>query len=82
MAVDVCTGELDSLILPHLHTGCMQLFPHELWARQPDERIVIVMDSARWHRGDTLKQPESVSLRRLPAYAPELDPIGHVERAA
>ena len=24
--VDACTGELDSLILPQVNTGCMQLF--------------------------------------------------------
>lgn len=31
-AVDVCTGELDSLILPHVNTGCMQLFLDEVSA--------------------------------------------------
>jgi hypothetical protein len=29
-AVDVCTGELNSLILPHVNTGCMQLFVNEV----------------------------------------------------
>lgn len=37
-AVDVCTGEFDSLILPHVNTGCMQLFLNEVLARHPDER--------------------------------------------
>ena len=43
-AVDVCTGELDSLILPHVNTACMQLFLDEVSARHPDERIVMVVD--------------------------------------
>ena len=43
-AVDVCTGELDSLILPHVNTGCMQLFLNEVSQRHPDERVVMVID--------------------------------------
>ena len=42
-AVDVCTGELDSLILPHVNTGCMQLFLNEVSARHPDDCIVMVI---------------------------------------
>ena len=48
-AVDVCTGELDSLILPHVNTECMQLFLNEVSSRHPDERIVMVIDGAGWH---------------------------------
>ena len=32
-AVDACTGELDSLILPLVNTGCMQLFVNEVSRR-------------------------------------------------
>ena len=77
-AVDVCTGELDSLILPHVNTGCMQLFLNEVSARHPDERIVMVMDGAGWHRSDALKAPDNIYLLKLPPYAPELNPIEHV----
>lgn len=35
-AVDMCTGELDSLIMPHVSTACMQLFLNEVSARHPD----------------------------------------------
>jgi hypothetical protein len=37
-AVDACTGELDSLILPHVNTWCMQLFLDEVSKRHPNER--------------------------------------------
>ena len=37
-AVDACMGELDSLILPQVNTGCMQLFFNEVSRRHPDER--------------------------------------------
>jgi len=37
-AVDVCTGELDSLILTHVNTACMQLFLDEVSLCHPDRR--------------------------------------------
>jgi DDE superfamily endonuclease len=73
-----CTGELDSLILPHVNTECMQLFLNEVSERHPDERIVMVIDGAGWHRSDALKPPENLYLLKLPPYAPELNPIEHV----
>jgi transposase len=77
-AVDVCTGELDSLILPHVNTHCMQLFLNEVSARHPDEHIVMVIDGAGWHRSDALQAPANMHLLKLPPYAPELNPMEHV----
>jgi hypothetical protein len=77
-AVDVCTGEFDSLILPHVNTGCMQRFLNEVSARHPGERIVMVIDGAGWHSSDALKAPDNIDLLKLPPYAPELNPIEHV----
>ena len=77
-AVDVCTGETDSLILPHVNTPCMQLFLNEVSARHPNERIVMVIDGAGWHRAHALKAPANIFLLKLPPYAPELNPVEHV----
>ncbi len=77
-AVDVCSGETDSLILPHVNTACMQLFLDEVSARHPNERIVMVIDGAGWHRAHALKVPQNIHLLRLPPYAPELNPVEHV----
>ena len=77
-AVDACTGELDSLILPHVNTHCMQLFLNEVSKRHPDERIVMVIDGAIWHRSRALKAPDNIYLLRQPPYAPELNPMEHV----
>lgn len=77
-AVDVYTGELDSLILPHVNTECMQVFLNEVSARHPQERIVMVIDGAGWHRSDKLKAPANIFLLKLPPYAPELNPTEHV----
>jgi len=77
-AVDVLTGALDSLILPHVNTACMQLFLDEVSARHPHERIVMVIDGAGWHSGKALSAPDNIYLLRLPPYAPELNPIEHL----
>jgi transposase len=77
-AVDACTGEFDSLILPQVNTDCMQLFLNEVSTRHPDEHIVMVIDGAGWHRSGMLKAPDNIYLLKLPPYAPELNPIEHV----
>lgn len=56
----------------------MQLFLNEVSARHPDERIVMVIDGAGWHRSDRLRVPTNIYLLTLPPYAPELNPIEHV----
>lgn len=77
-AVDVCTGELDSLILPHVNTECMQLFITEIASRYPDENIVMVVDGAGWHQSKSFAFPENLRLHFLPPYSPELNPQEHI----
>ena len=77
-AVDVLSGELDSLILPHVNTHCMQLFLDEVGQRHPDDHIVMVLDGAGWHASGDLAPPPNMRLMSLPPYAPELNPVEHV----
>ena len=77
-AVDVVTGEFDSLILPHVNTDCTQIFLDEVAARHADKRIIMVLDGAGWHRSATLKVPANMRLLPLPPYAPELNPVEHI----
>ena len=63
-AVDVASGELDSLILPHVNTHCMQLFLDEVSERHPHERIVMVLDGAGWHASGELRPPANIRLAR------------------
>ncbi len=65
-AVDVQTGELDSLILPHVNTHCMQLFLDEVGQRHPNEHIVLVLDGAGWHASAELRPPINMQLLSLP----------------
>ncbi len=77
-AVSVSDGGLDTLILPHVNSNCMQIFLDEVAARHPDERIVMVMDGAGWHKALALKVPKNIRLVYLPPYAPELNPVEHI----
>ena len=77
-AVDVLSGELDSLILPHVNTHCMQLFLDEVGQRHPNEHIVMVLDGAGWHASGALRPPANMRLLSLPPYAPELNPVAQV----
>lgn len=77
-AVDVLTGEMDSLMLPHVNTQCMQVFLDEVARRHPNERIVMVLDGAGWHASHALRVPQNMHLLSLPPYAPELNPVEHI----
>lgn len=77
-AVSVADGALDTLILPHVNTPCMQLFVNEVAARHPQNRIVMVLDGAGWHQSKSLRLPANPHLLTLPPYAPELNPVEHL----
>ena len=77
-AVDVQSGVLDTLVLPHVNTDCMQVFLDELAQRHRDEHIVLVVDGAGWHHCHRLRVPARMHLLFLPPYAPELNPVEHL----
>jgi transposase len=77
-AVSVADGVLDTLILPHVNSDCMQLFLDEVCRRHPDDRIVMVLDGAGWHKAGDLVAPKNMQLLLLPPYAPELNPVEHL----
>jgi hypothetical protein len=37
-------------MMPHVDSDCMQVFVNEISSRHPDERIVMIMDGAGWHK--------------------------------
>jgi transposase len=77
-AVDVDSGELDTLILPHVNGECMQVFLDEVSIRHANDYVVMVLDGAGWHSSQALKVPNNLYLLPLPPYAPELNPVEHV----
>ena len=43
-AVSPLDGRFDSLMLPHVNSGCMQVFLDEVAQRYPNDNIVMVLD--------------------------------------
>lgn len=77
-AVSVGDGALDTLIMPHVNSVCMQIFLDEVSSRHPDDRVIMVLDGAGWHKASSLKIPKNMRLIPLPPYAPELNPVEHL----
>jgi len=77
-AVDVDSGEIDTLILRSVNGQCMQVFLNEVSARHPIDRIVMILDGAGWHSSQALKVPKNIKLLSLPPQAPELNPVEHL----
>lgn len=77
-AVSVTDGDLDTLIMPHVNSVCMQIFLDEVASRHPEDRIVMVLDGAGWHKASSLKISRNMRLVSLPPYAPELNPVEHL----
>lgn len=77
-AVSIADGQWDSLILPKANTYCMQVFLDEIASRYPDDRIVMVLDGAGWHKSGELAVPKNMRLLPLPPYSPELNPVENI----
>lgn len=76
-AVEPSTGASAALLAPNANTGTMNAFLKILAAerRRPDERIVLIMDGAGWHKSKGLVVPEGITILLLPPYSPELNPV-------
>jgi transposase len=77
-AVSPMDGRFDSLMLPHVNAGCMQVFLDEVAQRYPNDNIVMVLDGAGWHKSNALVLPGNLKLHFLPPYSPELNPVEHL----
>jgi hypothetical protein len=76
--VSVRDGNMDSLILPYVNGDCMQVFLDEISTRYRDDRMIMVLDGAGWHRNESLVVPDNIRLVRLSPYSPELNPVEHL----
>jgi hypothetical protein len=71
-------GALDWMLAPKMDTVTMGAFLKHVSNRHPDEFILMVLDGAPCHRANHLCVPDHMSLVRLPAYSPELNPVEHL----
>jgi putative transposase len=80
-AVSPIDGELFSLVLPYANTECMNIFLEHLSKQYPEERILLVLDNASWHKSKGLVFPQNIELYPLLPYTPELNPIEQIWEA-
>jgi len=73
-AVCPADGACAFLILPSADTECFQIFLDSLAKKFSRWHILLIVDGAGNHKGGELVIPAKVTLARLPAYSPELNP--------
>lgn len=67
------------LVLPEASTEGMQLHLYEISKNiTRGYHAIVVMDKAGWHVAKKLKVPSNMTLIKLPAYSPELNPMEQV----
>ncbi len=75
-AVEPATGASFGMIASCVDTEMMGLF---LWwlskEVQADEHLLLLLDGAGWHVSAKLRVPENITLKILPPYSPELNPV-------
>jgi transposase len=69
-----------ALVLPVADGEAMNLHLAEISRNvTPGSHAVVLLDGAGWHQtGGKLELPENISLLKLPAYSPELNPVENV----
>ena len=70
------TGHAEGLLSPRLNTSVINIFLEQFsQTLGPDEHAVLIWDGAGFHTSKAVKTPSNVTLLRLPAYSPELNPV-------
>lgn len=71
-------GEGLACLSPRCNTDAMSRFLLAVLDRWPDQRLLLFLDGAGWHKSKRLPVPERLRLELLPAYTPECNPTEHV----
>jgi len=69
------TGDDFSLILPFVCTDMMNLYIQAFSEKYKDQKVILIMDQAGWHKSKDLVVPENITIIFLPPYSPELNPV-------
>jgi transposase len=74
-AVCPARGVGAALVMPYANTPAMNAHLIEI-SRHVEEgaHAIVIIDGAGWHKAVALRIPDNISLLRLPAYSPELNP--------
>ena len=78
-AVCPSNGKTEALVTPFVNKEAMTLHMEQISkATEFGRHAVVIMDGAGWHTFDTVQPFNNVTLIKLPAYSPELNPIEQV----
>ena len=77
-AVSPRDGAADFLILPVMTAGAMKVFLDELARRHDGQYILMIDDGAPCHSPGALNIPDTMTVRTLPPYSPQLNPIENI----
>ena len=70
------TGHAEGLLSPCLNTKIVNMFLEQFSQTIAEhEHAVMIWDGAGFHTSGALRVPDNVTIVRLPAYSPELNPI-------
>jgi transposase len=78
-AVNPMTGESSAILAPTVNTAYMN--EHLRFISEqvgPRRHVVLMLDRAGWHVAKALQVPPNITLRHLPPYSPELNPVERV----
>lgn len=72
-------GVAAGLVLPYVDTEAMNRHLEEIAkAVAPGAHALLSVDGAVWHKAKALTVPDTITLLKLPPYAPELNPMENV----
>ncbi|MBO2550785.1 IS630 family transposase [Shewanella algae] len=78
-AVCPSSGKTEALITPLVNKDAMMLHLELIsLATESDRHAVVIVDGAGWHTMDTAMPFSNLTLIKLPAYSPELNPMEQV----
>jgi transposase len=77
-AVSPLDGRLVTTIEMNANTEAMTRFLARTAASFPEERLLMVLDGAGWHKAKALVVPQRMRLITLPPYCPDLNPAEHL----
>jgi transposase len=77
-AISPHDGHMSTLIADHVNAHTMSVHLQHVANEYPDEEILMILDGASWHRAKDLRIPHNMTLKLLPPYSPELNPVEHL----
>ena len=78
-AICPATGATEAIVTPYVNKEAMRQHLQQISQATPTGRhAVVIMDGAGWHTDDTAFAFDNITLVRLPAYSPELNPVEQI----